>query len=159
MAVLGGACRLMQRKCVYDSKYTHDIHSFIHWGDYIILHVINHAERIVQGLKWALFMSALLMKVKVSWWLSCFLPAVFSSSLNNRTDKALVFISALMCTRFTRANRQQKAGVKVSVALNVMLHNTRFYNLRNCANSDSVRQRGATAALSHETVICNRLCV
>lgn len=128
--------------------------TFIHWDDYIIMYVINHAEWTVWGLKWAVFMSALFMKVKVSPWLSpVFYLQFFTSSLNICTDKACIFTSVLKsvtwneCTRFTRANRQQKAGIKVSVALNIMLHNTRFPNLRNCANSDYKRPRGATAAL------------
>lgn len=150
MAVLGGACRLIQRKCVYESKYTHDIHSFIHWDDYVIIDVITRA---VWELKWAVFMSALFMKVKVSRWLSSgFFLQFLTSSLNIRTD---VFICWFQneCTKFTWANRQQKAGVKVFVALNIMLHNTCFYNLRNCAISDSQRPRGATAALIRHT--CN----
>lgn len=124
--------------------------TFIHWDDYVIINVINRAELAVWGLKWAVFMSALFMKVKVSRWLSSGFFLQFS-------PLHWIFAQMFSFNVFKMSARSlherivnKKPGVKVSVALNIMLHNTCFYNLRNCAISDSQRPRGATAALSCE---------
>lgn len=111
-------------------------------GHYVIHRFIKDAEwRACEGWYELCFCQLSSWRLK---WLGDFPSCSFSAPHSIMAHLKHVFLNLHQCARCLHA---RKAGVKVCEALNIMLHNTRFHNLRNCANSDSRRPRGATAAL------------